>query len=53
MGNALNKVARYILPVISIGVTIATNYFADKELDEKIAKKTNEAISNLKKELRV
>lgn len=47
--DALSKVARYILPVISIGVTLATNYFSDKELDDKIAKKTSEAISNLSK----
>lgn len=42
--NAL-KVAKIVVSVASIGVSIAANYFADKELDDKVAKKVAEALA--------
>ena len=39
-------IAKIAVKVLGIAVPIATSYFADKELDEKIAKKAAEAVAN-------
>ena len=44
-------VAKIAVKVIGVAATLATGYFADKELDEKIAKKAAEAVAtNMKGE---
>lgn len=42
------KVAKWIklgVSVVGVGVTLATNYFADKDLDSKVAKKVAEELA--------
>lgn len=43
------KVAKIVVKVAGIAVPIAANYFADKELDEKITKKAAEAVTKAMK----
>lgn len=43
-GTAL-KVIKIVVSVASIGVGLASNYFADKELDKKVADKVAEAFA--------
>ena len=45
MNNKLLKVVKVVVPVISIGVGLATNYLSNKELDDKVAKKVSEALA--------
>jgi hypothetical protein len=43
------NIVRLALPLVSFGLTFATDYFKDKDLDEKISKKVTEALANAKK----
>lgn len=45
MNNKLMKAIKIIVPVVSVGVTLATNYLADKNLEDKISKKVSEALT--------
>lgn len=40
------KVIKIAVSVASIGLTLVTNYLAEKNLDEKVAKKVAEALEN-------
>ena len=44
------KVASIALPIIGAGLSLATNWFEDKKLDEKIGEKLSEALKNQAKE---
>lgn len=46
MNAVVIKVAKVAVKVLGVAVPIAANYFADKELDEKITKKAAEAVAN-------
>ena len=48
MNANLIKVAKIAVSVASIGVSIATSYFAERELDNKIAKKVAEQLAKAK-----
>lgn len=48
MNVNLIKVAKIAVSVGSIAVSLATSYFADKELDNKIAKKVAEELAKAK-----
>lgn len=50
MNTTVIKVAKVAVKVLGVAVPIAANYFADKELDEKITKKTAEAVAKAMKE---
>ena len=51
MNPKVMTVAKIAVKVIGVAATLATSYFADKELDEKIAKKAAEAVAkNMKGE---
>jgi hypothetical protein len=39
------KIIKGAVAVVGIGVTLLTNYFADKDLDNKVAEKVNEALA--------
>ena len=43
------NIVRLALPLVSLALTVATDYFKDKDLDEKISKKVAEALTNAKK----
>lgn len=45
MNEKLLKIVKIVVPVASIGVTLAANYLSGKELDEKVSKKIAEALS--------
>lgn len=45
MKEKVLKVAKLVVPVASIGVTLAANYLSNKELDDKVAKKVSEALA--------
>lgn len=49
MNTTVIKVAKVAVKVLGIAVPIAANYFADKELDEKITKKAAEAVADAMK----
>ena len=44
------KIVKVAVTVIGVGVTLATNYFADKELDDKVSKKVAEALAKANEE---
>ena len=44
------KIVQIALPVLSLVVAAGTDYFKNKELDEKISKKVTEALANAKTE---
>ena len=50
MKETVMKIVKIALPVIGVAVTLATNYFADKDLDDKVAKKVSEALAEAGKE---
>ena len=51
MNPKVMAIAKNAVKVIGVAATLATSYFADKELDEKIAKKAAEAVAkNMKGE---
>jgi len=42
------KIAGIVLPLLGAGLTFATNLVEDKKLDDKIAEKVSEAMTNAK-----
>jgi hypothetical protein len=50
MKEAVMKVAKIVLPILTVGVTLASNYLADKDLDDKVTKKVSEAVAKAGKE---
>lgn len=50
MNPIVTKVAKIAVKVLGVAVPLAASYFADKELDDKIAKKAAEAVANQMKE---
>ena len=46
MGTKVLKIAKILVPVLGLGVSVATKYLESKELDEKIASKVAEALAN-------
>lgn len=50
MNSKALKVIKIAVSVASVGVTLATSYFADKDLDNKVAKKVAEQLSKSGKE---
>lgn len=50
MKEAVMKVAKIVLPILTVGVTLASNYLADKDLDDKVTKKVSEALAEAGKE---
>lgn len=42
------KAAKIVVAVAGVGITLAQNYFADKDLDEKVTKKVTEALTDKK-----
>lgn len=50
MKDTVMKIAKIALPIITVGVTLASNYFADKDLDDKVTKKVSEALAEAGKE---
>lgn len=42
------KIAGIVLPIIGAGLSLATNWFEDKKLDDKVAEKVAEALKNQK-----
>ena len=45
--NAI-KGLKIVVSLVGVGVTLASNYFADKDLNDKVAKKVAEAMSEKK-----
>ena len=45
MNEKLLKVVKIVVPVASLGVTLAANYLSNKELDDKVSKKVAEALT--------
>ena len=45
MNTKVLKVAKILVSVASIGVSLAASYFADKDLDDKVAKKVAETLA--------
>ena len=45
MKNNVLKAVKIAVAVAGVGVTLASNYFADKDLDSKVAKKVGEALA--------
>lgn len=45
MKDTVMKIAKVALPIVGIAVTVATNYFADRDLDDKVANKVSEALA--------
>lgn len=50
MNSQALKAIKIAVSVASIGVTLATSYFADKELENKVAKKVAEQLAKVGKE---
>lgn len=50
MNEKLLKIAKLVVPAVSIGVTLATNYLSNKELDDKVAKQVSEALAKANEE---
>lgn len=42
------KGLKIVVSLAGVGVTLASNYFADKDLNDKVAKKVAEAMSEKK-----
>ena len=47
MNTNVLKIVKVVVAVAGVGVTLASNYLADKELDDKVAKKVGEALTKL------
>lgn len=48
MNSNVMKGLKIIVSLAGVGVTLASNYFADKDLNDKVAKKVAEAMSEKK-----
>ena len=44
------KAGKILVAVAGVGVTLVSNYFADKDLDDKVAKKVSEALTKANEE---
>lgn len=40
------KIAGIVLPIVGAGLSLATSWFEDKKLDDKITEKISEALKN-------
>lgn len=47
MNPIVTKIAKIVVSVASIAVPIASNYFANKEIEEKIAKGAAKAVADI------
>ena len=45
MNEKLFNIVKIVVPVLSVGVTIASKLISDKEFDMKVAEKVNEALA--------
>lgn len=50
MNNKLFNIVKIVVPILSVGVTIATKLISDKEFDMKISEKVNEALAKANEE---
>ena len=48
MNPNVMKGLKIVVSLAGVGVTLASNYFADKDLNDKVAKKVAEAMSKKK-----
>lgn len=48
MGPSLIKIAGIVLPIVGAGLSLVNNWFEDKKLDDKVAKKVAEAFKKQK-----
>lgn len=48
MNSNVMKGLKIVVSLAGVGVTLASNYFADKDLNDKVAKKVAEAMSKKK-----
>ena len=39
------QIGKVVVSVAGVAITLASNYFADKDLDSKVAKKVGEALA--------
>lgn len=46
MKPKLMKIAGVVLPIIGVGLSLATNWLDDKKLDEKVAEKVTKALQS-------
>lgn len=46
----LMKIAGIVLPIVGVGLSLATNWLDDKKLDEKVTEKVTEALQSSTKE---
>lgn len=47
MNTKVLKVVKVVVAVAGVGITLASNYLADKDLDDKVAKKVGEALAKV------
>lgn len=45
MNGTVLRIAKIVIGVASVGLSLATSYFADKELDAKVSTKVAEALA--------
>ena len=45
MNEKLMKAVKIIVPIASVGVTLAANFLSNKELDDKVSAKVAEALA--------
>lgn len=45
MNATLIKVAKILVPIASMGITLVSSILSEKELDEKVARKVAEALA--------
>ncbi len=50
MNEKLFKVAKIVVPLLSVGVTIASKLISDKEFDNKVNEKVAEALAKVNEE---
>lgn len=50
MNEKLFKVAKIVVPVLSLGAAIASKFISDKDFDDKVAKKVSEALAKSNRE---
>ena len=46
MNGTVLKVIKVVVAVAGVGITLASNFIADKDLDDKVAQKVADAIAN-------
>lgn len=50
MNEKLFKVIKVAVPLLSVGVTLASKFVSDKEFDMKVAEKVNEVLAKANEE---